>query len=68
MMLKYASILFLTNSEELADTPASKLLGWPGIKIAEGTMLLGPKPNQPWKCPVVPFTIIHSGRVREGAK
>jgi hypothetical protein len=57
VVLKYAIILFPAGAEELATNPESKFPGWPGIKIAEGTIPLGPKPSQPWKCPVIPFLL-----------
>jgi hypothetical protein len=57
VVLKYVIILFPASIEELASTPESGFPGWPGIKIAEGTIALGPRPSQPWKCPVVPFLL-----------
>jgi hypothetical protein len=55
VILKYVILLFPTSAEELEDTPESKFAGWPGLKIAEGTMPLGPAPKQPWQCPILPF-------------
>lgn len=55
VMLKYVILIFPASFEELSDTPESKYAGWPGIKIAEGVMPLGPAPTQNWRCPIVPF-------------
>jgi hypothetical protein len=55
VMLKYVILLFPTSAEELDDSPESRQAGWPGIKIAEGIMPMGPAPKQPWQCPILPF-------------
>jgi hypothetical protein len=57
VVLKYVIVLFPAGTDELASTPESGFPGWPGIKIAEGTIALGPRPSQPWRCPIVPFLL-----------
>jgi hypothetical protein len=55
VILKYVILLFPASAEELDDSPESRHAGWPGLKVAEGTMPLGPAPKKPWQCPILPF-------------
>jgi len=55
VILQYTIILFPCSAEELADNPDCHFASFPGIKVAEGTLPLAPKPSKPWKCPVIPF-------------
>jgi hypothetical protein len=51
VMLKYVILLFPASAEELDDSPESRHAGWPGLKIAEGTMPMGPLPRNPGSVP-----------------
>lgn len=55
IMLKYMIIIFPCSADKLQDSPESRFPGWPGLKVAEGTFPLGPRPSTPWGCPIVPF-------------
>jgi hypothetical protein len=55
VILRYHILLFPVNADDLQESPECRYAGWPGIRIAEGTMPFGPKPTEPWRCPCVPF-------------
>lgn len=55
VMMKYVVLLFPGDAEEVGVGVESTLAGWPGIKIAEGYMPLGPTSNTRWRCPILPF-------------
>ena len=55
VILRYHILLFPVNADDLQESPECRYAGWPGVRIAEGTMPFGPKPTEPWRCPCVPF-------------
>jgi hypothetical protein len=55
VILRYHILLFPVNADDLQESPECRYAGWPGIRIAEGTMPFGPKPTEPLRCPCVPF-------------
>jgi hypothetical protein len=55
VILRAAIMLFPSNAEDTMEATESRFAGWPGLKIGEVVMPLGPCPTSQWKCPVLPF-------------
>jgi hypothetical protein len=55
VILRYHIFLFPVKADDLQESPECQYAGWPGVRIAEGTMPIGPKPTELWRCPCVPF-------------
>lgn len=55
IVIKYMIVIFPSSADELASSPESRMPGWPGLKVGEGTFPLAPRPRNAWRCPVIPF-------------
>jgi hypothetical protein len=58
LLAKYTLLAFPKSKQEaLQEGPHAKLGSFPGLKLAEGDLPLGPAPTVAWKCPMVPLTL-----------
>ena len=55
VVIKYAILLFPGAAEDVSENIEARYPGWPGIKVADGNMPLGPTPTSRWRCPILPF-------------
>jgi hypothetical protein len=55
VVMKCAIMLYPAKVEEVVEAAESRFAGWPGLKIAEIFVPLGPYPTVKWQCPVLPF-------------
>jgi len=54
VIMKYKILLFPVGVEELSNTPEANFAGWPGLTVADGYLLMGPRPTRKWQCPILP--------------
>jgi hypothetical protein len=50
-------MLYPASADDVIAAVESKFAGWPGLKIGEVFMALGPRPTDKWQCPVLPFIL-----------
>lgn len=55
IIMKIAVMLFPASCEDVQELVESQFAGWPGLKIGEVFMPLGPPATEKWRCPVLPF-------------
>ena len=55
VVCKYTLLLYPESAEELGNTPEAQQASWPGLKIGDGYLPLGPRPTSRWRCPILPF-------------
>jgi len=55
VIMRAAIMLFPSNVENVSEIEHSNKAGWPGLKIGEVFMPLGPAPTVKWRCPLLPF-------------
>lgn len=58
VVVKYTILLFPLSKESLlASYELAQCAAWPGLRLSEGRMALGPRPSTPWGCPIVPLIL-----------
>jgi hypothetical protein len=55
VVLRGAIMLFPAKMDDITEAVESKFAGWPGLKIAEVPIPMGPRPSAQWRCPILPF-------------
>ena len=55
VVLRGAIMLFPAKMDDITEAVESKFAGWPGLKIAEVLLPMGPRPSAQWGCPILPF-------------
>ena len=53
--MKAAIMLFPANFDDMLAAVESRFAGWPGLKVGEVFIPLGPQATDRWRCPVLPF-------------
>jgi hypothetical protein len=56
VIVTYVVFIFLTSKEQLlSGSELTASPSWPGLRLCSGEMQLLPRPNNPWKCPILPL-------------
>lgn len=55
VVIKAVILLFPASADDMTGAVESAFAGWPGLKIGEVFIPLGPRPTEMWRCPVLPF-------------
>ena len=55
VILRYTLLLYPGSVSALTTNPGEQGPSWPGIRLANGEIPLGPRPSAKWGCPILPI-------------